>query len=457
LLTRVRAAAFCGVATVAVLAGWAASPSASAASTSRPGLPSPASGQLVRELLSAWQITKGEGVTVAVLSTRVAPVSGLSGKLVQGPDYAPLAGASATDGTALAAMIAANGPSAQNPFGTIGLAPGARILAVPIVDWGARGNGKYTTDQTWQSIEAKAIRYAAAHGAQVIVCDEQGYDGTPALDSAVAYAVSKNAVVLGGDGVFGSTPNGPQYPNSLPGVINFSGSTLRGLPGLPSKVISPVNNSILVTAPSNPMATTGPGNQPYTYWGGYVSTAWVAATVAMIKSVYPDIPPSMVARALAMSASYHPAGGYNTTVGFGLVNPVGALHDAGALMKLRDTATPGQGTVSTTARFGGGAAPGTIDAVHHAPAKLAGFAAAAVIGAALLLLALILSRRWRRKAAVVPAAPPLLPAPASAVPVTAVPVTAVPVAAVPVATEPVPAEPGPAEPPTAQPGGMPTP
>jgi hypothetical protein len=130
----------------------------------------------------------------------------------------------------------------------------------------------------------------------------------------------------------------------------------------------------------------------------------VAATVTLVKAVYPRIPPLLVARALALSASYHPAGGYNTTIGFGLVNPVGALHEAGALMKLRDTAAPGQGAVSSTVRFGSGPAPGAIDAVHHAPAKVAGFAAAIVVGAALLLLALLLARRWRRQATV--AAPP---------------------------------------------------
>lgn len=399
MLTRRRATAIGGLAMTAVLAGWAAGPAASATATSRHTLPSPAARQLVHEMLSAWQITKGEGVTVAVLSTRVDPVSGLSGKLVQGPDYAPLAGAPATDGTALASMIAASGPSTRNPFGTMGLAPGARILAVPIVAWGSHGNSKYENNGTWQNLEAKGIHYAAAHGAQVIVADEAGYGDTPALDSAVAYAVARNAVVVGTDTAFGSTPDAAEYPNSLPGVIGLSGSTLSGLLPLPSKFTSPVNNSILVTAPDNPLATTGPGNLPYTFWGGYVSAAWVAATVTLIKSVYPGMPPSLVARALALSASYHPPGGYSTTVGFGLINPAGALHEAGALMKLRDTAAPGQGTVSTTARFGGGAAPGAIDAVHHAPARLAGFAAAIVVGAVLLLFALMLTLRWRREQA----------------------------------------------------------
>ena len=44
---------------------------------------------------------------------------------------------------------------------------------------------------------------------------------------------------------------------------------------------------------------------------------------------------------MAASASYHPPGGYNTSIGFGLINPIGALHEASRLAKLRATAAPG--------------------------------------------------------------------------------------------------------------------
>ena len=45
------------------------------------------------------------------------------------------------------------------------------------------------------------------------------------------------------------------------------------------------------------------------------------AKILSVRVIYPGITPAQVARALAESASYHPAGGYNTTVGFGLINP----------------------------------------------------------------------------------------------------------------------------------------
>lgn len=403
MLTRTRAAALAALGVAITLTSLAGAPVASAVpphprSASRSAIPASAIGLLLREMLSAWHITRGEGVTVAVLSTPVDPVSGLSGKLTIGPDYAPLAGASAIDGTVLASLIAGSGPTTANVFGTIGRAPGARILAETIVDYGSGPKArKYQADQTWQNIEAKAIRYAVSHGAKIIAPFETGYIDTPELDSAVAYAISRNVVVLGMGFVFGSSPNNQQYPDSLPGVINFSGTTISGLPRPLRPVHSPVNNSVLVTAPDNQLFGTGPGDVPFYAYGDYSAIAWVAGTIALIKSVYPRIAPAVVARALALSASYHPAGGYNTSIGFGLINPFGALHEASRLAKLRATAAPGSAVMSPDARFARGSVPGVIDAVVHAPAKLAGYFAAIVVGAALLVLALLFARRWRRQ------------------------------------------------------------
>lgn len=415
MLTRTRTVALAALGVVIMLTSLAGAPVASAVparhpdSASRSAIPPSARDLLLHEMLSAWRITRGEGVTVAVLSTPVDPVSGLSGKLTIGPDYAPLAGASAIGGTLLASLIAGSGPTTANPFGTIGRAPGARILAETIVDYGSGPKArKYQADQTWQSIEAKAIRYAVNHGAKIIAPYETGYVDTPELDSAVAYAISRNVVVLGMDAVFGSSPNGQEYPDGLPGVINFSGTTISGLPRPLMRVHSPVNNSILVTAPDNQLFGTGPGNLPFYAYGNYSAIAWVAGTIALIKSVYPRIAPAVVARALALSASYHPVGGYNTTIGFGLINPIGALHEASRLAKLSAAAASGPAVMSPSARFARGSVPGVIDAVHHAPAKLAGYSAAIVVGAALLVLALFLALRWRRPshAEATPAAPP---------------------------------------------------
>lgn len=102
----------------------------------------------------------GTGVTVAVLDTGVdAAHPDLAGAVVKGPDL--IGGdddpSDATGhGTAVAGIIAAR---AHNGIGIQGAAPGARVLAIRVID--AKGGG--TTDTVARGIDA-----AVAGGAQVI-------------------------------------------------------------------------------------------------------------------------------------------------------------------------------------------------------------------------------------------------------------------------------------------------
>jgi hypothetical protein len=381
-------------------------PTARQAPTAPTVIPSGAARRLDSELQQAWQITKGGGVIVAVLSTGVSPISVLAGKIIKGPDYAPVASPVLTDGTVYAALIAGSGPTSATPSGTIGRAPAARILAVRVAAYGSPASvvKKYEMDGTWQGIEAKAIRYAASHGAKVIVMDESGGDSTQGLASAVAYAVARNVVILTPD-YYSTSPT--TFPDDLPGVINVAGAVLKGFTPPHTKVRFDVSPSVLVAAPANTSTTTGPGNGQWLAWGSFTTMAWSAGTVALIKSVYPQISPAMVDRALAESASYRPAGGYSTSIGFGLVNPVGALRAAGQLVKLRSAAAPGPGVQSPGARLFAAAPPGTISAVRHSATLLGAFAAAIVIGIVLLVLAFALRRRWRKAAAAAPVPGPL--------------------------------------------------
>jgi len=353
---------------------------------------------LLRELEHAWHITKGGGVLVAVLSTGVAPVGGLSGKVIKGPNYAPVPNPVLIDGTVLASLIAASGPTSTNPTRTVGGAPAARILSERIVAYGSGAAArKYQEAGRWQSIEAKAIRYAVNHGARVIVVFESGGGPTTGLTTAVAYAVAKKAVIITG----GSYPGkrGYYYPDDLPGVINVSGVTLAGAPPPRTRLHFATDESILISAPANVVVGTGPSGEPRYAWGNYSTLAWTAATVALIKSVYPRIPVALVDRALASSARYHPAGGYNTRIGFGLINPIGALRAVRSLLKLRPTAQIGPGVKNPDAYLGAGRVTGVINAVRHNPAELAGFSAVMIGGLMLLVLAFRLARRSRRQPA----------------------------------------------------------
>jgi subtilisin family serine protease len=211
-----------------------------------------ASGQLVREVRGAWRITRGRGVTVAIVAQGVDPAAaGFGGRVTSGPSFGNVSRDSPAAGTAVASAIAGSGPSAQNPSGTIGLAPQARILSL-------RVPGAAAADE-WQADDSEAIRYAARHGARVIFVDLLGHDDNLPLDSAVQFAETRHAVVISDEFPYGKSRNAAEYPGSLPGVLGAGVTVLRGWPVPPRRFASPANVSILVAAPGNVLSVSGPG------------------------------------------------------------------------------------------------------------------------------------------------------------------------------------------------------
>jgi len=86
----------------------------------------------------------------------------------------------------------------------------------------------------------------------------------------------------------------------------------------------------------------------------------VAGVAALIKSKYPDLAPNLVASALTSTTTDRPAGGYDSEVGFGIVDAAAALATAGQLAG----DPPAPAGLPAAARFGGGPA-----AVPAAPVR----------------------------------------------------------------------------------------
>lgn len=366
-------------------------------------MPAGAAAQLVTDLRDAREMTAGDGVTVALLSSAVDPdVSGLSGKVTIGPDYVSLAGPARDAGTALAEGIAGAGPSPGNPLNRLGIAPGARILAIRVkADGNEAGAQEFSDSAHVADLLARGIRYAADHDAGVVYIDwmPSGPDSA-ALESAVAYALSRNVIVAclavstaeGFAGRLGS-------PAGVPGVIAAGLVTLSGFPA-PYELVNgdtAANNTVQVAVPDNTLRELGPGDVP-ARWDGYVAGgAWLAGTLALIKSAYPFLTPAQVEQALALSARYHPPGGYITTVGFGLIDPYGALTEAG-LLALQPK-PPVSAGLPASAHFGTGPAPGPVIAAPRQAARVGAFGALTAFGVALLYAAYLLTRRRRPDAA----------------------------------------------------------
>lgn len=166
----------------------------------------------------AWDLTQGEGATVAVIDTGVTRVPDLANtQFVKGYDFVDnddrpedLHG----HGTHVAGTVA---QSTNNTLGVAGVAYKANIMPIRVL--GANGSG------TVADI-AEGIRFSADHGATVINMSLGGGGSSKLMQEAVQYAVKKGVTVIAAAG--NSSANGSGYPARYPEVISVSATGPTG-------------------------------------------------------------------------------------------------------------------------------------------------------------------------------------------------------------------------------------
>jgi type VII secretion-associated serine protease mycosin len=297
---------------------------------------------------AAWQVTKGAGVTVAVIDSGVNPdVSDLAGSVITGPDYTGVTTSPASKnwgvhGTWMASLIAGHGH--EGGFsGVIGVAPEARILSIRVIP--DRGDPHYhryerEPETIIQQSLADGIRYAVTHGAQVISMSI-GYSAPSATVRAeLQQAYDHGVVVLASAGNSGGPSEGDgeapeSFPANYPGVISVGAVNQSGaVAGFSSD-----NLSVQVAAPGVSVPAQGRDGQYWLVSGTSPACALVAGVAALIKSRYPRLTPDLVASALTSTTTDRPAKGYDSQVGFGIVDAAAALAKAGQLAGARPVRT----------------------------------------------------------------------------------------------------------------------
>jgi subtilisin family serine protease len=350
----------------------------------------------------AWQVSKGSGVTVAVLDTGAdANAPDLAGDVTTGPDYTQGANPPGFQpphdhGTYIASLIAAHGSGTGGTEGVVGVAPEAKILSVRVIlDDGEPGLVAYNQDQRFADAIGKGIYYAVRHGAKVINMSLGSPLASGYMRAAVAYAVAHGVVVVASAGNNGTSSGFSPYvyPASFTGVIAVAAVTDNGA----RASFSEQNASVVVSAPGTALGA-GPGGEYIEGEGTSPAAAFVSGVAALIKSRYPHLSPALVEQALVTSADHRPRGGYSAGTGFGEVNAPAALRAAAKLA----AAKPATG-LAANALFGapGQAAPqggpGPIQVVHRDTAVIAGYAGASGAGVLCAIITLILLTRSVRR------------------------------------------------------------
>jgi subtilisin family serine protease len=149
----------------------------------------------------------------------------------------------------------------------------------------------------------RAIYYAVDHGANVINMSFEISQSSPALQSAIQYAIGKNVVVVAASG-----NDGRQilvYPaayNSVIGVGSTSNQDVR------SSFTNFGTNSVFIAAPGEGVITTYPGGNYAAGWGTSFSSPLVAGEAALVLQSRPLYKPGDVANAVSRGVAVQQMG-----------------------------------------------------------------------------------------------------------------------------------------------------
>jgi subtilisin family serine protease len=348
--------------------------------------------------VAAWNVTKGQGVIVAVIDSGVNPaVSDLTNSVITGPDLTGV-GTPPSDpgwgmhGTWMASLIAGHGHNGGGD-GITGIAPQARVLSIRVItDKADPGYARYEREppSRGQRQLAKAIRYAVRHGAGVISMSLGYTTSSRAVRSALQDALNHGVVVVASSGNSGQAADAGgkghapySFPADYPGVLGVAAVNKAGS----AAAFSSENLSVQVAAPGVDVPAQGRDGQYWLVSGTSPACALTAGVAALIRSRYPNLAPAMVRQAITGTTRSHPPGGYDDQVGFGTVDAAAALTAAGRLAGQ----VPRRSGVPSARRFGGGPTAGP--AVPIGPRGVRTLALLCLLGAACLALVVAATRR----------------------------------------------------------------
>ncbi|ONI87954.1 type VII secretion-associated serine protease mycosin [Actinosynnema sp. ALI-1.44] len=269
-----------------------------------------------------WPLTDGSGITVAVVDTGVdGNVPQLrGGKVLAGVDTTKPGKAPAnTDcfghGTFVAGIIAAS-PTAGT--GYAGVAPGVRILPIRCATTDAPNQPGTLTPAGM----ALGIRAAVDGGARVVNVSASTTEQNRELAEAVAYADSKDVVVVASAANSAKNGDPVTYPAAYGSVIAVGAVDESGQ----RADFSQTGPFVSLVAPGVDVLGLGPGGPGH--WKGSgtsYSAPFVTGTAALVRAYHPRLTAAQVKHRLLTTANHPAVPLPDPGLGWGTVNPMAAV------------------------------------------------------------------------------------------------------------------------------------
>jgi len=264
---------------------------------------------------SAWEITTGSGVKVAVVDTGIDNTHPDLSANVKGGVTFVFGTRSYKDDNGHGTHVSGTIGAINNGFGVVGVAPGVSLYGVKVLD--RRGSGS-------ASNVINGINWAANNGMQVITMSLGTSSDVQAIHDAVDNARNKGIVVVA---AAGNDNGGPIiYPAAYDGVIAVTATDINNkLAGF-----SNIGPQADFTAPGVNVFSTYKGGAYATISGTSMATPHVTGVVALIlatpiTSTYDTNTngkwdPDEVRQKLIDTATDLLPIGFDTSFGYGLVN-----------------------------------------------------------------------------------------------------------------------------------------
>lgn len=255
----------------------------------------------------------GSSVKIAVLDTGVdASHSDLSTLVLDGFDvYGKNLERNDPNGhgTHVAGIIAA---LKDNEIAGRGVVPGIKIMPIRVLDETGYGD---------DADVAKGVVWAVDNGANILNLSLGGDEYSQALKDSIAYAVSKNVIVVTAAGNSYLEGNPIIYPAAYPGSFAV-GATMPGDTRAP---FSTTGQYLDVSAPGFAIASTWLNNSISTQSGTSMAAPIVSAAAALIWATFPNLSAKEIEKKLTDSALDIGAKGRDDEFGFGIIDPLFAI------------------------------------------------------------------------------------------------------------------------------------